>query len=453
MTLFNKGCLGPPAHQIPPTTAPTKPAFNVPAGRFTHDPDTLGVSPAAAEAAAAGEHARRLPPLGNTGMNPQAATAHVDYLKFTVRGLKKVAERIGPRGVDGDGLDEVRAALWEIRTHAWDVTAGEAIGADYCHSLLTSAPELPRHEPLQGERLERVLYAMACIVLATFAPAIVVGQLTGRGREGYRNHAGLFTHLGERCGSILCGGNADTVHFDLSGVACRRIDVEALCATLGGLDHRITRLDAAWDHTGDAFTPLSAFDHYRAGGFKPKRGQRTKKALLYDDAGTGAGCTFTMGSRDTDMVRFYDWGAKHLGEPEKVYRIERQCMGSCFEITLDHVRDPASVLLSYPDLGGLPIASATGQRLARIRQGIEDEEIEAALESSVRHVRRSCGAALAMLSAALGEGLTVELFRADDVERVPARFRKFGNTRDQLAEMLAASAVKLRGPASAARNS
>src|SRR5690606_39562287 len=104
-TRFQSGCLGPPAHQIPPMPTPPKPIFDVPAGRFTHDPAALGVSPVVAEAAVASVHARRLPPLGNTGMNPPAATAHVDYLKFTVRGLKKAAERIGPRGVDGDGLD------------------------------------------------------------------------------------------------------------------------------------------------------------------------------------------------------------------------------------------------------------------------------------------------------------------------------------------------------------
>jgi DNA relaxase NicK len=433
-----------------PATPDTR--FKVPAGRFTHEPSALGVTPAVAEAFVAAQHARKcgLSPLGNTGMDVSAGSALVDYVKFTVRGLKKVAERVSPKGRDGDGLDEVRAVLYSIRDDEFS-TAREAVGADDVLRLLTDSERSPTFDPLQGERLERVLYVMATIVLATFAPAIVVGQLTGRGREGYKNHAPLYTHLGERCGSILCGGNANTVHFDLTGVACRRVDWDAFAATLGGLDFRITRLDAAWDHTGEGYTPRGAFDHYRAGGFKPAQGPRTSKALLHDDAGTGAGCTFSLGSRETDLVRFYDWGAKHLGQPEKVYRIERQCMGSVFEITLDHVRDPASVLLAYPDLGGLPIVSASGLRLKRIRETTEGEEIEAALESAVRHVNRSCGAALAMLSAALGDELTVELLRADDAERVPSRFRKFGDTRDELSEKLAVTAKKLRGAASAAR--
>lgn len=401
-----------------------------------------------AYAAAVAFHSAKRAPCSNTGMllQPSDAPAFVDYLAFTIRDAKRVLSRIKRHSDSPDGLEQLRSALFDLADdtstpHAQRVGAA-ALWADLGDVIATDCTGHASIKSLSGRRLELGLYLLARTVIEAVAPALVVDDLCGKGLNGYTDHGKVKTHLGEQCGSIAVGGNRDTVHVILTGQACQRVDIAALADALDGFDVRIGRIDTAWDDmAGTLGTPRDAATKYAAGGFQPERGTRSTTGQLIDDLGSGKGCTFYLGDRKTRLLRVYCKG-QQLGDAGSPWvRYEVQWMGSAFDLTTAHLRAPGALLVSYPDLGHLPVIS-DGTRATRIQR---EAEISAA--RTAEWVKTTCGAAISLIADAVGPDLFVELVRNEDV---PRRLRSIADTRAQVSGHVGSALLELRRNAPAA---
>lgn len=379
-------------------------------------------------------------PSSNTGMilpsGPESAhaPAFVDYLKFTLRGLRRLVEKARRLDDDGrldDSLSELRAVFAVDAVGGWDVTPAEQTRAGaMLDAIAQDAKGSTVREPLSESKLDRAMVVFARVLIQAHAPALVFGDLTGKGRDGYKNHAKIYTHLGQECGFIAVGGNAETVHVNLTGEACRRLDVPAFADALDAFDHKIGRIDTAFDDLAGEFGHVSRWaQHYRDGGFAPTLGGvRSNKVLWLDDLGSGNGSTFNLGDRSSRMLRIYMKG-QQLGDSASPWvRYEIQYMGAAFDLTTDNLRHPGALLRQYPDLEFLPVDGA-GQACSRVRRQTEIE-----LEKTAKWLRVTCGAALTMLSESLGAETVVHLIEND---KVPRRMRCLGDSRQHLGELLA----------------
>lgn len=424
---------------IPPT----------PMGGYPTEGERLGVPDRAATAyaAALAAHRAALSPCSNTGRILESgsdAPAFVDYLKFTLRGLRRVLTRVRRERPAPDGLDELRAVLFDTARGDWDVTDVERRQASALLQKIDCTGCLSM-EAVTGMRLDRGLAVIAKTMIAAVAPALVFGELTGRGIDGYTNHLKIFTHLGEQCGHIAVGGNAETVHVNLTGQACQRIDMRKLADALEGMDYRIGRIDAAWDDfEGRYGGPAGAAENFRHGGFTPARGARSKKVLFFDDMGCGQGSTFQLGDRSGRLLRIYAKG-QQLGDVNSAWtRYEVQYMGAEFGLSLDHLRNPGTLLTQYPDLEFLPV-DGTGDAAMRVQR-----EAEISVERVVAWATTTCGAVLTLLSESVGCTTTAELLHND---KTPKRLRRLADSRSQLAGMLGDALLDARKFAPIARTS
>lgn len=402
-------------------------------GGYRSDGDRLGVSEAVAPAyaAALAAHAAPLSPCSNTGriLEPRSgdAPAFVDYLSVTLKGLRRALTRVRRQRPEPDGLDDLRAVLFDVAGGGWDVTTAERLQAARVLDKLDCTGCLPM-EQVTGKRLDRGIAFIAKTMVQSVAPALVFGELTGRGVNGYTDHLKIYTHLGEKCGHIAVGGNKETVHIDLTGQACQRVDMLKFADALSAIDHSIGRLDATWDDLegryGDA---RGAFVNYQHGGFTPKAGARSTKVNFIDDGGTGAGCTFYLGNRTGRLLRIYMKG-QQLGDPvSKWCRYEIEYRGSEFGLNLDHLRNPGVLLTQYPDLDFLPV-NGTGSPAMRVQR-----EAEISIEKVVEWLSVVAGAALTLIADSLGSHMTCELLRN---EKTPRRLRKLGDSREQLSGLV-----------------
>lgn len=401
-----------------------------------HEGDACGLSWSSSVAWNAAQAARQRSPSSNTGMirhdlPGRDVGAFVDFLKFTLKGLRKVADKLHAsdfRRDRNDGLDDVRAVLRENAAGGWDVTAAEQ---DSARRVLVSLDPLDMAEfaPLGGVALDRAIAAVARVMVQACAPALAFGDFTGKGRDGYRDHLKIYTHLGEECGFIAFGGNAETVHVNLSGQACARMDVGKVADMLDGVDHKIGRIDAAWDDFEGVFgTPHGSAENYRHGGFAPERGVRSEKVTFIDDMQTGRGCTFNLGDRSSRMFRHYMKG-QQLGDKESPWaRYEVQYMGAAFDLTTDDIRNPGKLLLQYPDLDHLPVTGGSGDPTPRVRR-----ESEIATDRVVRWLHTVAGPALTLLGESLTGSLSVELLHNP---QMPRRMRRVGLNRHHVAQAL-----------------
>lgn len=431
-----------------------------PMGTYSTDGQRLGVPELSARsyAAALAHHGAERPPCSNTGMLHPAphAPAFVDYLSYTLKGGKRILSRV-PRHVDHpDGLEELRAALWAVADDDFepyhDRKRAAAMWGSLPEPLPVDCTGRASMRCLTGRRVEVGLYLIARTMLEAVAPALMVGDLTGKGLNGYRDHAPITTHLGERCGSIAVGGNRDTVNVILTGRACRDVDMPGLADALDAYDLGMTkrrdpgrpravkigRLDSAWDDLGgDLGTPHDAARKYSEGGFTPARGTRSETGKLVDDLGTGKGATFYLGDRKTRLLRIYMKG-QQLGQADSPWcRYEVQWMGSAFDLTTANLRAPGALLVSYPDLAHLPVGS-DGTSAHRIQR---EAEITAA--RTAQWLKTTCGASIALVADAIGPDALVELVRGDD-EKVSRRLRGIADTRAQVACAVGAALLDLR---------
>lgn len=383
--------------------------------------------------------ALRPSPFSNTGMIPDHgsgadAPAFVDFLKFTLKGMRKALDRA--RRIDAhqhvDGLEELREALGVTAASDWEsdfVTPQESANAAFLLARLEDKRPAPDFEALSPLAVERGLAVIGRTFVRECAPALVFGELTGRGRDGYKNHLNIFTHLGENCGFIAVGGNGDTIHVNLTGQACQRVDLAKLADALDGVDHKIGRIDAAWDDfEGRYGDPAGAAENYRHGGFTPQKGVRSEKVCFFDDMGTGNGSTFQLGDRSSRMLRIYSKG-KQLGNKTSPWvRYEVQYMAAAFDLTTDNLRNPGLLLLQYPDLDFLPVIGQ-GEPCMRVRR-----ETEISIDRVVNWARTVVGPVLTLLADSIGCTTTIELVAND---KTPRRLRKLANSRKELSDNLA----------------
>jgi phage replication initiation protein len=398
-----------------------------------HEGDACGLSRSSAVAWQAAQARAARSPFSNTGSKPhdaEDAPAFVDYLKFTLKGLRVVADKLHAEDEKRDrhdGLDDVRQVLREHAAGGWDVTRAEQ---DATRKLLASLDPIDVRDlaPLDGLALDRAIGTVARIMVQACTSTLVFGDFTGKGRDGYRDHLKIFTHTGTECGFIAFGGNRESVHVNLTGQACERMDIEALCMMLDGVEHKIGRIDAAWDDLAGRYgTPHGSLENYRHGGFTPERGVRSEKVTFIDDCGTGKGSTFNLGDRASRMFRHYEKG-RQLGDKSSPWcRFEVQYMGSAFDLTTADIRNPGKLLLQYPDLDFLPVIG-TGDHTARIRR-----EAEIATDRVVEWMHMVAGPVLTLLVESIGVGLACELL---ENHKTPRRMKHLGNSRTQLAELV-----------------
>lgn len=414
----------------------------IPVGGYISDGERLGVpeAVAASYAAAVAVHGAERTPCSNTGriLEPRSGSAvvdgpaFVDYLSITLKGLRRALTRVRRQRPEADGLDDLRAVLFDVAAGDWDVTEPERVAAIATLEKLDCTGCVPM-ERMTGTRLDRGMAVIARTMLQSVAPGLVFGEMTGRGINGYTDHLKIYTHLGERCGHIAVGGNAETVHVDLTGAACARVDMAALADCLQSVEHSIGRLDAAWDDFAGRYgSPRGAYENYLHGGFKPVRGQRSKQVQFIDDAESGRGCTFYLGNRTGRLLRIYSKG-QQLGNPESPWtRYEIEYRGAEFGLSIDHLRRPGVLLTQYPDLEFLPV-DGSGQPAMRAQREAQEAEAEIAVAKVVEWLTVTCGAALTLLTDSIGCTLTADLLRN---EKTPRRLRKLGESRDDLAGMV-----------------
>lgn len=432
----------------------------IPMGGYISDGERLGVpgTAAPAYAAALAVHGAQRSPCSNTGriLAPDETPAEggdlpafVDYLSLTLKGLRRVLTRIRRQRPEPDGLDDLRAVLFDISLGAWDTTDRERATSAALLEKLDCTGCVPM-ERMTGTRLDRGMAVIARTMLQSVAPGLVFGELTGRGVNGYTDHLKVYTHHGDKCGHIAVGGNAETVHVDLTGQACARVDMLALADALRGIEHSIGRLDAAWDDfSGRYGSPRGAYENYLHGGFMPVRGQRSKKVQFIDDGETGAGCTFYLGNRTGRLLRIYSKG-QQLGNPESPWtRYEIEYRGAEFGLSLDHMRSPGVLLTQYPDLEFLPV-DGTGVPAMRAQREAQHEEVAIAVTKVVEWVTVVCAPVLSMLTDSIGAAMTADLIRN---EKVPKRLRKHGDSRADLTRMVGNALLDARKHRPIARTS
>lgn len=212
---------------------------------------------------------------------------------------------------------------------------------------------------------------------------------TGKGWNGYAHRMDI-----DGVGLVAFGGNAETVHIEITGGGCKQVkDWDAVADSLSMLDARISRLDIAVDdYTGQTYNLDWCRAQYEAGGFDPKRGTKPT-ASLWSDEGSGKGSTYYVGSRESGkLCRGYEKG-KQLGDPTSPwFRVEVEWRNRKREIPLDAIRDPGAYFAgAYPCLAD----HATEQRqIVTVAH-----EAAAMIEKSVEHARKQAGRAIHALLA------------------------------------------------------
>ncbi len=237
-----------------------------------------------------------------------------------------------------------------------------------------------------------------------FGPAIAPAQDFSTGRNFFQ----WSLPLANKAGFVAFGGNNKIVDYTgkeqirpermqiyLSGEGCRMVKdwgrVHDLLVSLDDYNPKITRVDIAYDdHEGVRDVDYAA-DSYRAGLFagngRPPKGQRI------DDMGSGDGCTFYVGSRDSGRyLRVYEKG-KQLGDRGSSWvRWEIEISSKQLEIPLCVLLKPRAYLAgSYPCLDWISRARLVIET-AKKREHIEFHHL-------VNHGRRAYGSLINYMMA------------------------------------------------------
>lgn len=241
-----------------------------------------------------------------------------------------------------------------------------------------------------------------------FGPSIEPEQDFRTGRNFFK----YSLPLKNKAGFVAFGGNNVVVDYTgknqvkpqrmqiyLSGEGCRMVsDWVFVHQVLTGMDEhnpKITRVDIAYDDHEGARDVDYAADSYRAGLFagngRPPKGQRI------DDMGSGDGCTFYVGSRDSGRyLRVYEKG-KQLGDKESAWvRWEVELSSKQYDIPLCVlIRSRAYLAGSYPCLDWISRAKLIIETSKR-REFIE-------LNHLIAHGRRAYGTLINYLMARKGQ--------------------------------------------------
>lgn len=218
---------------------------------------------------------------------------------------------------------------------------------------------------------------------------------TGKGWNGYRHRMDI-----EGVGLVAFGGNADTVHIEITGAGCMQVkDWDAVSESLQMLDARISRLDIAVDDfEGTTYNLGWCKRAFEDGAFNPARGARPVPRLI-DDMGSGKGCTFYLGSRESGkLFRGYEKG-KEQGDPESPwFRCEVEWRNRHREIPLEAIREPGKYFAgAYEAFNGHALEQRTIKTVAHVAQ--------AHIEKATDHARKQAGR---VIHALLALGLNLE---------------------------------------------
>jgi phage replication initiation protein len=207
---------------------------------------------------------------------------------------------------------------------------------------------------------------------------------TGRGWSGYHKRYDI-----DGVGLVAFGGNSNTIHIEITGTGCAQVkswpDVVGTIEDFGG---KITRCDVACDdHDGRRYCIDWCKAQYESGGFDPARGIRPKVRLI-DDMGTGDGCTFYVGSRESGkLFRGYDKG-QQLGDPNSAwFRVEVEYRAVHREIPLQILEQPGAYLAgAYPCLADCDIEQRQVKTFAY--------SAAAEFHKAIDHARKQAGRAI-----------------------------------------------------------
>lgn len=218
---------------------------------------------------------------------------------------------------------------------------------------------------------------------------------TGKGWNGYAHRLDV-----EGVGLVAFGGNNDTVHIEMTGAGCMQVKSwESVADSLEMLDARISRLDIAVDDfEGKTYNLAWAKSAYEDGQFNQVRGARPVPRLI-DDMGSGKGCTFYLGSRESGkLFRGYEKG-KEQGDPASPwFRCEVEWRNRHREIPIDALREPGKYFAgSYAAFESHAAEQKVIKTVAHIAQ--------AHIEKATEHARKQAGR---VIHALLALGLKAE---------------------------------------------
>jgi phage replication initiation protein len=218
---------------------------------------------------------------------------------------------------------------------------------------------------------------------------------TGKGWNGYKHRLDI-----EGVGLVAFGGNNETVHIEVTGSGCMQVkDWSAVADSLDMLEAWITRLDLAVDDfEGTTYNLEWCKRAFADGEFNPARGARPVPRLI-DDMGSGKGCTFYLGARESGkLFRGYEKG-KEQGEPESPwFRCEVEWRNRNREIPVQAIREPGKFFAgAYPAFKAHALEQRTITTVAHIAQ--------AHIEKATDHARKQAGR---VIHALLALGLKVE---------------------------------------------
>lgn len=218
---------------------------------------------------------------------------------------------------------------------------------------------------------------------------------TGKGWNGYRHRLDI-----EGIGLVAFGGNADTVHIEITGAGCMQVkDWGQVADSLDMLEARITRLDLAVDDfEGTTYNLGWCRKAWGDGEFDPARGAKPVPRLV-DDMGSGKGSTFYLGSRESGkLFRGYEKG-KEQGDPESPwFRCEVEWRNRHREIPVDAIRQPGKYFAgAYRAFESHSLEQRVIKTVAHIAQ--------AHIERATDHARKQAGR---VIHGLLALGLKVE---------------------------------------------
>lgn len=219
---------------------------------------------------------------------------------------------------------------------------------------------------------------------------------SGRGFRGYDVKLDI-----PGIGYAAYGGNADTLHIEISGEGCAQVrDWRDVIDTIDQRQGKLTRVDvAADDRTGERVNIAWAKQAYHDGQFNPARGA-SPNAQLIDDMGSGKGCTLYVGSRESGkLCRVYEKGKQQGDKTSSWVRVEVEYRAVHRELPLQMLRDPAAYLAgSYP-----AFADWNVEQMRPVTVAFDNA---AKLEKAVAHAKKQAGRLIHALVTLNGGSIT-----------------------------------------------
>lgn len=255
----------------------------------------------------------------------------------------------------------------------------------------------------------------------------------GRGVFGYTTRLDV-----EGVGLIAYGGNENTVHLEITGTGCAQVkDWSDIADTIRDYKGKVTRVDlAADDFTGQAYNIEWCKAQYGGGGFNPPRGSKPV-ARLIDDQGSGKGCTYYVGSRQSGkMFRGYEKGKEQGDVNSPWFRVEVEYRATHRESLLPMLLDPSAYLAgSYVCLASAKVE----QKRIRTVAYSAAANLDKALEHAKKQAGRALHALLTLNGGDIGAALA-RIYRPEFPKRLAGYIKTLMATREGTLEYTNAQA-------------